>query len=230
MQPTRDQLFALCDDLSVGLSVVHVPDPDDPESMRIVYANPAASRVAETDIRGVVGCLFLEAFPGLRGSQFPELYARVVREQTIISLPDIVYGDDIVPEAAFAVRLYPLPGSLVAGEYVNVTQQRQAERKLHALNTALVELVSQRTASLEASTRKLERVEHAAAHELQGPVWTIIGYLGVIRESVSQLSGDAEILKMLDRAEIAAGQLRSRIASLTSGVGALPNMSPTQRS
>ncbi len=126
MQPTSEHLIALCDLLSVGLSVVHVPDPDDPETMRMVYDNPAASRASETDLRAVVGMRFLEAFPGLRGSPFPELYARVVREQSIIALPDIVYGDEVVPEAAYSVRPCPLPGNRVAGEYVSVTPQRRA--------------------------------------------------------------------------------------------------------
>ncbi len=92
-----------------------------------------------------------------------------------------------------------------------------------------MDLVSERTTSLEASVRELERVGHVAAHELQGPLWTIVGDLGVIRDAVTHTTGDPERPTLLDRAEDAAARLRARIARLASGTGALPKLPAAAR-
>ncbi len=213
MGPTREQLLSLVETIGVGVTLVHVPDPDDPESMRILLNNPAASEASQADLRPMVGKLFLEAFPAIRGTPFPDLYARVVREQTVVELPDIAYGDALVPEAVFSVRLCPLPGNLVLGEYVNKTLQERAEARLRRFNEALEDLVAKRTLALEMSQEALERVSWVAAHDLQTPLFTIAGYLGAILEELEQ-RGDDELTPMVRRAEAAATRLRERVIQL----------------
>lgn len=130
---SREELVALVAQAEVGVSVVRLLDPDDPESLRIEYANPAAEVASRGPVRQLVGQRFLDAFPGIRDTAFPALYQQVVRDGVQIELPEIRYGDETVPEAVYSVTLRPLPGGAVLGQYANVTAARLVEGQLRRL-------------------------------------------------------------------------------------------------
>lgn len=158
----------------VGYSVIELVNPADPETWVIRANNAAASLNSQADIGHVVGQYFLEAFPAIRGTPFVEWYRRVDAEGESMELPEIRYGDENLPDAAYRVWLEPLPGGCVLGQYINVTLQRRAEGRLRALNASLEAMVATRTAQLNTSQRMLREVTYAAAHDLQTPVRHIL--------------------------------------------------------
>ncbi len=164
------QLEAIAHMVGVGLSVIHLVDPEDPETWRILYNNPAASAASQADLSPVIGMLFLEAFPPVRGTPLVDWYRQVLDTGETMHLPELRYGDEHVPDAAFQVRLDPLPGGCVLGQYINVTLQRRAEGELRALNQALEAKVAARTRALEISREVIRDVASASAHDLQTPL------------------------------------------------------------
>ncbi len=154
----------------VGYSVIELVDPGDPETWVIRANNGAASLNSQVDIGHVVGQRFLEAFPAIRGTPFIGWYRDVEAGGRSMELPEVRYGDEHLPDAAYRVWLEPLPGRCVLGQYVNVTLQRRAEGHLRALNASLEATVATRTAELRTSRRMLREVTYAAAHDLQTPV------------------------------------------------------------
>ncbi len=176
--PDAAALHALAEQVRIGISLVHVADPDDPEGWRIVFNNAAASEAARADVQRFVGMGFLEALPAVRGTPVVDLYARAVREQTEIELPEIVYGDTNVPEAAFRGWLTPLPGNLVMGQYQDVTEQRRVEGELRRSNAIL------------------ERFASIVSHDLQAPLRRLVGYVEMMAdEQRDGLSEKGEMLQ-----------------------------------
>lgn len=154
----------------VGFSVVELADPEKPDTWLIRANNSAASTASQTDVSRFIGQPLLVAFPTLRETPFIEWYREVARTGKEMELPELRYGDDNVPDAAYRVWLQPLPAQCVLGQYVNVTLQRQAEGRLRALNANLEHQVLRRTAELRASKQMISEMAYAVAHDLQTPL------------------------------------------------------------
>lgn len=199
--------------IRVGLSVIELVDPADPETWRIAFNNPASSEASGTDVERFRGELFLKAFPVVRGTPFIEFYQRVHATQTEIELPEITYGDANVPEAAFRVWLAPLPGDAVLGQYVNVTAQRRAEGHLRQANAELEARVEQRTAELWQARRSLQELAHAAAHDLSTPVHHIQVLTDLLTKGQAADGASAGLLtKLRESAQRARVQLDALLA------------------
>lgn len=154
----------------VGFSIVELVDPEDPDTWLIRANNAAASEASQADVSQYVGQPLLVAFPMLRETPFIDWYREVARTGDEMELPELRYGDDNVPDAAYRVWLQPLPARCVLGQYVNVTLQRRAEGRLRALNASLERQVQRRTAELRASKQTISEIAYAAAHDLQTPL------------------------------------------------------------
>lgn len=170
VQLPQDTLQAVFARSRIGYSVIELVDPSDPETWIIRANNAAASLNSQADISQVVGQRFLAAFPAIRGTPFIDWYRSVQTGGESMELPELRYGDENVPDAAYRVWLEPLPHRCVLGQYVNVTLQRRAEGHLRALNASLEATVAARTAELRTSRRMLREVTYAAAHDLQTPL------------------------------------------------------------
>lgn len=154
----------------VGFSIVELVEPEVPETWVIRANNAAASEASQADVSQFVGQHLLIAFPMLRETPFIDWYRQVWRTGEELELPELRYGDDNVPDAAYRVWLQPLPARCVLGQYVNVTLQRRAEGRLRALNASLEQQVERRTAELQASKQMVAEIAYAVAHDLQTPL------------------------------------------------------------
>lgn len=177
------QLQAIADLSQVGYSVVELSDPSDAETWVIRYNNQAASTASQMDLAPLVGKRFLAAFPAIRGTPFIDWYRQVLSSGQPLEVPEIRYGDEHVPEAAYRVWLSSLPGNFVLGQYVNVTLQRRAEGRLRKLNASLEQQVAERTAELQASRQVLREVTYASAHDLKSPLRHLQLYLDQLRDT-----------------------------------------------
>ncbi len=200
----------------VGYSVIELVAPDDPETWVIRANNRAASLNSQADLAPVVGQRLLEAFPPMRDSPFIGWYQKVHRTGQPQELPEIRYGDEQVPDAAFRVWLDPMPGDCVLGQYVNVTLQRQAEGRLRALNASLEAQVAARTAALTASRRMLGEITYAAAHDLQTPLRHVL-LLSDPDEPFDEAEPVGAPLALIHRA---AMRMRERLSALLVYTGA----------
>ncbi|MFP3907231.1 MAG: putative bifunctional diguanylate cyclase/phosphodiesterase, partial [Acidimicrobiales bacterium] len=126
--------------IHTALIVASLAHPDDPRSLTLVAANPAASRLLGRRAGDHIGASLTEAFPVLRGGPIP---ARLV--ETI----EVGIGFDsemsLSPEPdspVFSVHTFPLPHDSVAMALHDVTDRARVQARLRhqALHDALTGL------------------------------------------------------------------------------------------
>lgn len=195
--------------VNVGVSVIELVQPEAPETWVITFNNPAASEASRADLAPFQGMRFLEAFPAVAGTPLIDWYREVLRTGEEKELPELVYGDANVPEAAFRVWLSPLVGRSVLGQYVNVTEQRRAEGELRRVNAALEARVERRTRELRRAEQKIADVAYAAAHDLQTPLQQVL----LLSELASEGAND-DVKKHLDAMASEVVRMRRKVSAL----------------
>lgn len=121
-------LFA---DLNIGLFIYFLEDPERPRSLRLVYANPAASAYTRADLSGSIGQSITDAFPGLVGTDMPETFAEVITTHRSQNLGAFEYpGDERVEHAFFSVKAFPMPNRCVGIVFENITVRKRLEELL----------------------------------------------------------------------------------------------------
>ncbi|SMB92633.1 sensor histidine kinase [Deinococcus hopiensis] len=81
---------------------------------------------------------------------------------------------------ASSLRRLPNGRELWDGVAFNVTERREAQEALQALNTALEERVAERTEQLVRSNQELEQFAYVASHDLKAPLRTITSFLQLL--------------------------------------------------
>ncbi|MBI5593650.1 MAG: PAS domain S-box protein [Deltaproteobacteria bacterium] len=101
----------------------------------------------------------------------------------------------------------------VIGIVLDVTERKQAEAKIHALNAELEHRVGQRTAELTAANRELDSFVYAVSHDLRAPLRAMSGFSQALVEDYGErLEGEARVF--LDQITLAGRKMGELIDGL----------------
>jgi PAS domain S-box-containing protein len=113
--------------LETGLVILRLENRDDPRSLRLIGANPAARRAAAVAVEDYEGKLLADTAPKLFETGIPQACAEVVRSGQTRDLGEIQLGDKGITGAIFAVKAHPLHDDCAAVVFKDVTEQKRAD-------------------------------------------------------------------------------------------------------
>ena len=111
----------LLDELPLGVIVWQLEDPGVDGSLRLVYANPAASKMTERDLDSFLGRPVYEVFPSAPPERI-QAYAEVCRRRAGRDFGEVVYSNSGVGPITFSVRAVPVLDRAVALLLENLSQ------------------------------------------------------------------------------------------------------------
>jgi PAS domain S-box-containing protein len=112
--------------LPLGVVLLHLEEPEDATTLRIVDLNPAAAELTGSTLEALRGKTLAE-FPGLLKTPFPGRCLAAFQAGELKNLGDISYGDDHIRQGIYSVQIYPLNQEFLAVAFENVTERRHAE-------------------------------------------------------------------------------------------------------
>ena len=116
--------------MPLGVIVLHLENPRDPKTFRIIDSNPAAALLTGATLEDFRGRTLAD-FPKLLKTPFPASCLDALRAQEPRNLGEITYGAERIREGIYAVQVFPLSHDFLGVVIENVTDQRRAERALH---------------------------------------------------------------------------------------------------
>lgn len=166
-------------ELPIGIAVLRVEAPGDPDSWLIVDLNPTGLRLAAAGDADPSGQRLLDFSPELRGGPLPRACAEALRRNRETTLDDLP-GAFRAPGRRFSIRVFPLGGPLVGLAFEDVTVRLAAE------------------AALSRSNDELTQFAYVASHDLQAPLRKAAAFAEQLRQ---RLGGglDATSLDFLRR-------------------------------
>lgn len=169
--------------LNVGVCVWELEEPDTPASLRLVACNPAAARFLGVKIEDVLGKRIHEGFPGSEKMPLPGLFTRVAETAQGMSLGDVPYVDEVVPDGVFSIVAHAQGKRRVCVEFTNVTEQRKAEKKVAAQHEELTRALHDLWGEMDLA-RKIQTVLLPAEQEVPG--WEVAAEM----RAASTVGGD----------------------------------------
>jgi len=159
----------LLERLPVGIIIYDLADPARDDSLRLLYANPAAARITDPRLRERVGEPVLAVFPDTDPARVRE-YAAVCRTRRARELGEVVYTNTGGERLEFSVTALPVLDHGVAVVLESLRMVRRAEARARRLNRFLDSIVENLPAMVflkDAKTLKFERFNRAG-EELLG--------------------------------------------------------------
>jgi signal transduction histidine kinase/ActR/RegA family two-component response regulator len=150
----------------VGVVALRLDDAGDDSSLRIVYANPAASEMTGVDLRHAEGVKLVDAFPSVPAARMRS-YAHVCRTQRPLSLGAIRFAREETARA-FNVGAFAAPNRSVVIVFDRVEEPffgdaaaRSAQEALRVAHAELERRVAERTDELQMEIAERFRAEEA---------------------------------------------------------------------
>jgi PAS domain S-box-containing protein len=197
------QLYAdIVKNVPVGLTIWHWDNRSDGGALRLVTANPAASKLLGVGMEDYLGMTMAQAFPAVSEADL-KAYAEIVRTGQTKDLGEIHYGDARVAANYWSVKGFPLPDSSLGIAFENISERKLAQEEIRKLNETLEERVTARTAELGDANRDLaeknqenEMFVYSVSHDLRSPLVNLQGFskeLDLLRNDLRALLSQNEL-------------------------------------
>ena len=146
----------ILDNVTDGIILLYLPDPDDYHNMIIVHFNQRANEISRIDFEPYLGKTMKETFPMYyETTDYPTKYSECLRDNKVIQLPDLEYEDELATNNVFSIVLIPLNSNLLLAKYVSVKDKRDLIDKYEELKKMSSQLEEARL-ELNEATEELE--------------------------------------------------------------------------
>ena len=135
-------LRSVYDAVPIGVSVMVLEDPNDLGSFRIIYRNKTGADLAQIPDEVILGKTLREAVPEFLETEAPAQWKMALDTGESVELPSLRYGDELIPDAIWAVQAVPLDARTLAVCFENVTQRHLAQEEARSAHLRLHHLVS----------------------------------------------------------------------------------------
>jgi PAS domain S-box-containing protein len=115
--------------LPLGVVLLHLEDPQDIKSLKIIDLNPAAAEITAAPRENLLGKT-LGDFPKLFETGLPERCLAVLESGEPKVVEQIRYGDEYIRQGIYSVRIFSLPDNFLGIAFENTTGRLQAEQAL----------------------------------------------------------------------------------------------------
>jgi rsbT co-antagonist protein RsbR len=129
-----------------GIIVLHLEEPGDPASLRLVIANDSAGKFVGFDVKSEAGRMAVDVFPQNVESGLAAIYMGLAESGGARDMGEVNYRDGRV-EGVFAIRAFGLPDRRVCLNFENITDRKRAEDALRQ-SLAQAEVIRAQAAAL----------------------------------------------------------------------------------
>jgi PAS domain S-box-containing protein len=113
----------------MGVLIVRPDDLADDRTLRLIDANPSASRLLGFDLSGVLGQTMVQVFPSVT-PEILKIYGDVARTGAASAIQEVEYGDGRVHVAYWSYKAFPLPDRRIGVAFEDISARNQAEKAL----------------------------------------------------------------------------------------------------
>jgi PAS domain S-box-containing protein len=115
--------------LPVGVVLLLLEDPSDVKTFRIVDANQAAAEITGSAPQKLLGRTLAD-FPKLLETPMPGQWLAALRSGKALNLGENSYGDDLIRQGVYSVRVFPLSSNFLGVAFEDVGDRKLAEQIL----------------------------------------------------------------------------------------------------
>ncbi len=212
---SEERFRAAMESMLDSFTIISAARDEDGEivDFRYEYVNDAYCEMVGFAREQLLGRLLGEVYAGYRGSERFALHRQVVLTREPARTEQIS-GDRLWSGTALAGRalemvIVPMDAQLVITGR-DVTERRDAERRIQDLNMAL----DRRAVELEAANRELETFAYSVAHDLRTPLRAIAGFTGLLARDAHIGPQDEQGQALIARTTAAAARMGELIDAL----------------
>lgn len=115
--------------LPVGVVILHLENPTDPRTFKIIDANPAVTQLTGATAESLLGRKLVE-FPELLKTALPASCLSALRAREARDLGEIAYGDERIRQGIYSLRVFPLSDDFLGVAFENITERKRSEQAL----------------------------------------------------------------------------------------------------